>query len=151
MLVGALGLLGVAAVLAGLATDLLGKAPIAPERIAAEPGQVAVVDGGTLRLNGVVVRLSGIEAPERGNECRPGLDCGSAASSVLASLIRDRRVECELEPARSGRPVGSCSAGAADLSRLVVARGWARALRADLQEPEQQARAARLGLWTDPR
>ena len=138
---------GAGVTLAGLAPSLFGKSPTVAARITADPADVAVVDGETLRLNGVVVRLAGITAPARGDECRPGLDCGSAASRSLASLVRDRRVRCDLEATGGGHPVGSCFAGPDDLSRGVVADGWARADRADLRAPEQQAREARRGLW----
>ena len=144
---GGLCVIGATVALTGVTSDLFGQPPVSTARIAAEPEQVAVVDGETLSLNGVVVRLSGIEAPARGDECRPGLDCGGAASSNLAELVRNRKVECDLQTASNGRPIGSCSTGAADLSRLVVEHGWARALRADLAGPEQAARAARRGLW----
>ena len=120
-------------------------------QVAAGPADVAVVDGETLRLNGVVVRLEGIAAPARGDRCRPGIDCGDAASRSLAALVHDRTVRCDLQDTGGGRPLGACFAGVDDLSRGAVARGWARADRQDLRASEQQARDARLGLWAgDP-
>ena len=136
--------------LAALGPRLLGQTPVTSARISAGPADVAVVDGETLRVSGVVVRLAGVSAPARGDQCRPGLDCGGAASSSLASLVRDRFVRCDLEDTGRARPVGSCFAGPEDLSRGVVERGWARADRADLRESEQEARNARRGLWATP-
>ena len=139
-----------AVALAALGPGLFGRTPVTSARISAGPADVAVVDGETLRLSGVVVRLAGVSAPARGDECRPGLDCGGAASSSLASLVRDRSVRCDLEDTGGGRPTGSCFAGPEDLSRGVVERGWARADRADLRDSEREARDARRGLWATP-
>lgn len=148
---GGLCVAGVGVAVAGLAPSLFGKPPATAGRIAAGPADVAVVDGETLRVNGVVVRLAGISAPARGEECRPGVDCGSAASRSLAALVHDRAVRCDLAETGGGRPTGACFAGPEDLSRGVVASGWARADDAGLRPSEQQAREAGLGLWAASR
>lgn len=114
---------------------------------------VAVVDGETLRLSGQVVRLEGIAAPRRGEACRLPTDCASAAATRLASLVRDRRVDCTVNGAdKVGRAVASCQAGGTDINRAVVASGWAFASASSpgLKEAEQSARAAHLGLWAEP-
>ena len=137
-------------VMVGLSSDLFGRAPAGPERLQVESNQVAVVGGDTLRLAGQVIRLAGIEAPARGNPCSGGADCGGTAALVLAGLVRDQRIECRLSGQDSmGRPFGACEANGVDLSRAVVARGWARAQRDTpaLVAVEQQARHQGAGLW----
>ena len=137
-------------VLVGLSSDLFGRAPAAPERLAADPGTVAVIDGETLRLGGRIVRLGGVEAPTRGDLCRGGADCGGAATTALAGLVRDRRVECRLDGHdRIGRPFAHCDANGTDLSRAIVASGWARARSGvpELADLELRARRQGAGLW----
>lgn len=134
----------------GLSSDLFGRAQPLPDHVLADPAQVAVVDGDTLRLDGRVVRLAGVQAPSRGDTCRGGADCGGAATSVLAGLVRDRRVECRLAGHDAmGRPYGDCDANGTDLSRAIVAAGWARA-RPEvpaLADLELRARRQGAGLW----
>ncbi len=143
---------GVGLVSIAVSTDLFGRAPPGPDHIAAEPEHVAVIDGDTLRLGGTVIRLNGIEAPERGDTCRGGKDCGGAATLALAGLVRDRRVDCRLNGEdHAGRPYGNCKVDGTDLSRAVVASGWARARPGapDLADLELRARRQRAGLWAD--
>ncbi len=140
----------VALVMVGLSSDLFGRAPAGPEQLRADPGQVAVVGGDTLRLEGRVIRLAGVEAPNRGDTCSGGADCGGAATSALAGLVRDRRVECRLSGHdRLGRPFASCDANGMDLSSAIVASGWARAQqdRPGLADLELRARRQGAGLW----
>lgn len=143
--------LGTAAlVMVGMSSDLLGRAPPGPERLGADPGQVAVVGGDTLRLDGRVVRLAGVDAPNRGDTCGGSTDCGGAATTALAGLVRDRRIECRLTGQdRMGRPYGACDANGTDLSSAIVASGWARAQhdRPALADLELRARRQGAGLW----
>lgn len=145
------GALGTAAiVMVGLSSDLFGRSQPGPDRIHADPNHVAVVDGDTLRLDGRVVRLAGVQAPGRGDTCRDGADCGGKATSVLAGLVRDRRVECRLSGHDAmGRPYGACDANGTDLSRAIVASGWARAQPETpaLADLELRARRQGAGLW----
>lgn len=134
----------------GLSSDLLGRVPPEPDRLSAEAGTVAVIDGETLRLDGHVVRLGGVEAPSRGDLCRGGADCGGSATSTLAALVRDRRVECRLSGRDgAGRPFATCDANGMDLSRAIVASGWARAQPGApaLADLELRARRHGAGLW----
>ena len=153
MLAGAAGVLGTGAlVMVGLSSDLFGRAAPAPERISAEAGEIAVVGGDTLRLDGHVIRLRGVDAPNRGDICRGGADCGGAASAALARLVRDRRVECRLAGRDGmGRPYAACEANGTDLSRAIVAGGWARAQPGapELADLELRARRQGAGLWAD--
>jgi endonuclease YncB( thermonuclease family) len=145
------GAFGVAAiVLVGQATDLFGRGQPMPDHLRADAGQVAVVDGETLRLDGHVIRLQGVEAPVRGDTCRDGADCGGAATSALAGLVRDRRVDCQLSGHdRLGRAYAACDANGTDLSRAIVAAGWARAQPETpaLADLELRARRQGAGLW----
>lgn len=139
-----------AAVMGGMSSNLFGQASPEPEHLRADAGQVAVVGGDTLRLDGRVVRLSGVEAPDRGDTCRGGADCGGAATAALAGLVRDRRVDCRLSGHdRLGRPFGDCMANGVDLSSAIVASGWARARedRPGLANLELRARQHGAGLW----
>lgn len=146
----AAGLGTTALVMVGLSSDLFGRSQALPDQVRAEAGQVAVIDGDTLRLDGRVIRLAGVEAPARGDTCGGRADCGGAATSALAGLVRDRRVECRLTGRdEMGRPYGDCEANGTDLSRAVVASGWARAQpqAPGLADLELLARQKGAGLW----
>ena len=111
-------------------------------------GPAEVVDGGTLVVDGRTLRLAGIVAPGPRQKCLDGnlpWLCGAAARQHLRGLVGDRRVRCELR--RPG--LAECRAGGHDLGGAMVRDGWAVA-GAD-GEPyaglEQEARAARRGLW----
>ena len=143
-----LGVAGLA--MAGLSSDLFGRTTPAPERVSADASGVTVVDGETLRLGTQVVRLRGVDAPSRLDLCRGGHDCGGGAAAALAALVRGRRVDCRLTSRdRQGRPLGTCEANGADLSRAIVASGWARAGMGapDLSDLELHARQRGVGLW----
>ena len=140
-----------ARVVIGLSSDLFGRGQPGPDHLQADPGQVAVIDGDTLRLGSQIVRLAGVDAPERGDICPGGRDCGGAATSALAGMVRDRRVECRLNGHdRLGRPFGNCDANGTDLSRAIVAAGWARAQpeAPALADLELRARRQGAGLWS---
>lgn len=151
MLAGAFAVLGTGLLVTiGVSSDLFGRATPGPDRLSADPGTVAVIDGETLRLEGQIIRLGGVEAPSRGDLCRGGADCGGAATSTLAALVRDRRVECRLSGRdRLGRPFAICDANGTDLSRAIVASGWARAQPGapELADLELRARRQGAGLW----
>ena len=146
-LVGAAG--GGGVVLMGLSGDLFGQAAPAPSVIAAAAEQVAVIDGDTLRVAGQVVRLSGVLAPERGQACAAGPDCGGRASAALAGLVLDRRVECRIAGHDAqGRPAAYCLADGVDINATMVSIGWVHAEADGLRAAEAAARGARRGLWT---
>ncbi len=153
MLLGLAGAgIGAGSLLFGHSSDLFGRVPPPPGAVTAEPQLVAVVDGATLRLHDMVVRLQGMVAPARGRTCPDGqgggYDCGAAASSALANLVRDRRVACRLSGLdRAGLAQGVCEAGGMEINRTLVAAGWARADDPSLGDTEAAARAARRGLW----
>ncbi|MDA0367203.1 MAG: thermonuclease family protein [Proteobacteria bacterium] len=89
-------------------------------------GAARVVDGDTLAIDGARVRLFGIDAPERGQPCRDGGDCGAQSQDFLEALIGGRQVTCAPEDIdRYGRVVATCFAGGADLNRAMVRAGHA--------------------------
>ena len=137
-----------------LPADLFGHASDRATSLTADPSQVAVVDGDTMRVRDVLVRLRGIEAPVRGEACRgvsaEPIDCGTAASSALAGLVRNRTLVCQIgERDRRGFAVATCDAAGINLNRAMVADGWARAMPSDptLHAIEAEARDAARGLW----
>lgn len=89
-------------------------------------GAARVVDGDTLAIDGARVRLFGIDAPERGQPCSDGGDCGAQSQDFLEALIDGRQVTCAPEDIdRYGRVVATCFAGGADLNRAMVRAGHA--------------------------
>lgn len=124
-------------------------------------GAVArVSDGDTIKVGPVRVRLHGIDAPETDQDCTLGgkpYRCGIDATNALKALAEGKPVTCAvLTTDRYGRLVARCRVGGLDLSREMVARGWAlayrRYLRSDaadsgLIQDESLARAARVGIW----
>jgi len=120
-------------------------------------GKARVVDGETLEVAGRRLRLAGIEAPALDQIChRAGHEygCGKVARAVLWDLIGGREVSCQ--PVADGGHADTagaaiCKAGDTDLGEGMVAAGWARAERAAADAYgalEDEARAARRGLWT---
>ena len=139
---------GAALVTIGLSGQLFGQMTADPRIISAAPGEVAVIDGDTLRLDGIVVRLSDVAGLPRGESCAAGPDCGGQATAMLASLVRDQRVECRVNGHdKLGRPAGRCAAGGRDVDVALVATGWARASSPALDAAELDAKAHRRGIW----
>jgi endonuclease YncB( thermonuclease family) len=72
-------------------------------------GAPTMVDGDGLKLDGVSIRLWGIDAPEIGQPCHLGADCGALARDALAALVTGRTVACErVNTDRYGRTVARC-------------------------------------------
>lgn len=159
---GAFGVaLGVVALLPSLPSELFGGIAPIDKTVRIEPANVAVIDGDTLILKSDAVRLRAVRAPARGVLCRDTagavFDCGAAAARVLADLVRDEVLTCQLSARDSqGFMQADCLAGGRDVNRAIVAAGWAR-VQADKAPPpvdlfsdEQAARLARRGIWADP-
>jgi endonuclease YncB( thermonuclease family) len=115
---------------------------------------VGVTDGDTLRVlvdeREVVVRLDQIDAPEKAQPF------GQRSRQSLAELCfrKDARV-IEHGRDRYGRTIGTVIVGDLDVNAEQVRRGMAWAFLRYLRDPqlvtiEQEARAARRGLWSDP-
>jgi penicillin-binding protein 1A len=97
-------------------------------------GAPQVIDTGTLAIRGRTVRLQGI-AGEAGRTARQ-----------LYRFLRNREVVCEPAGGDSQR----CRIDGEDLSEMILAAGGARAssdASPELLAAEEQARAARLGIW----
>lgn len=117
---------------------------------------VAVVDGDTLRVHcpeqpQQVVRIHKIDAPEKGQPW------GRRSRQALVVLCHSQAVEIRAAGHdRYGRILASVSCGGVDAGSEQVRAGMAWAYRAyrpgtELLQFEEEARAARRGLWTDPR
>lgn len=118
-------------------------------------GPARAIDGDTIEIAGARVRLLGIDAPERDQPCRrDGADwaCGEAAREALARHIAGSEISCRGRSRdRWGRLVARCTAGAADIGRWMIERGWAIAYGrpgADYALAEASARDARRGMWS---
>jgi endonuclease YncB( thermonuclease family) len=123
----------------------------AQERIA---GRAEIIDGDSFEIGSTGVRLFGVDAPEGRQSCtRDGRDwaCGNEAARKLRSLVGDRTVTCTRRDVDNyGRIVAVCRSGAADLGAEMVRSGFATAYRRysnDYVDEENQARAARRGIW----
>lgn len=119
-------------------------------------GQATVSAGDKLRVNGQTIRLTGIEAPELEQDCggkgREGRwRCGTAARDQLSSLIKGRKVRCELSGgSQVGATPGSCYIGTQDIAAEMVSRGHVFAqsgLFSSYGRQEQDARNANRGIW----
>lgn len=118
-------------------------------------GAASVIDGDTIEIHGQRIRLHGIDAPESSQEClssnRTPWRCGQRAALALAERIANSSLRCRpLDRDRYGRIIATCLKGSEDISRWMVANGWAVAFRRfslDYAEDEERARRARRGLW----
>ena len=128
---------------------------------------VEVIDGGTVRLeSGETVRLAGIQAPKLGSDGSGagGWPLAREARQALAALVQGRRVGLAFAGPRRDRhgrlrahlvraDDGAWIQGAllaAGLAR-VMSRVDERAAVPEMLGLERRARAARLGIWREPR
>lgn len=118
---------------------------------------VRVSDGDTVWLRTaeaarrpVRLRLDGLDAPER---CQPG---GPQARAALASRVLGRSVIVETRARDAyGRTIGQLRSDGADVGAWLVGQGhaWSHRFRGrpgPYDALEQQARAARRGVFADP-
>ena len=127
-------------------------------------GQASVIDGDTLDVSGRRIRLWGVDAPERAQSCldpKGALQqAGQRSAEALNALVRDRTVFClERDRDRWNRAVSVCYTAesdsasgpdAIDLSKAMVAQGWAFAYSRysrDYEADEHAARASSAGLF----
>jgi endonuclease YncB( thermonuclease family) len=131
----------------------------APAAVPAEvQGKPRIIDGETLEIAGRRIRLSGIDAPALDQIChRAGQEyaCGRVARAVLWDLVAGREVACQpvgdAEADDTGTIAARCKAGDTNLNESMVEAGWAvadPASAAPYGQLEQDAKAARRGLWT---
>lgn len=118
-------------------------------------GTATVIDGDTIEVHGTRIRLHGIDAPESRQECNradgTSWRCGQQAALALSDRIGRSTVRCDpRDRDRYGRIIAICFKEAEDLTRWMVAAGWAVAYRKyslDYVVDEEQARLAEVGLW----
>jgi endonuclease YncB( thermonuclease family) len=117
-------------------------------------GSARVVDGDTIRIGAARIRLNAVDAPEKRQSCRIGMEswpCGRHAAEALRDLIGGRPVACAPRyKDRYGRDVATCSVGGTDLGAWLVSHGWALAYRhygKQYVADENEARGAGLGVW----
>jgi endonuclease YncB( thermonuclease family) len=117
-------------------------------------GYARSIDGDSLYVGETEVRLFGIDAPEWTQTCTKGGQswaCGEAAADHLSKLVSGKKAYCEkVDIDEHGRTVARCQAGGVDLNRTMVVSGYATAYRhysADYVPAEEQAKAAKLGIW----
>jgi endonuclease YncB( thermonuclease family) len=116
---------------------------------------VGVADGDTISVlrdnQPVKVRLDGIDCPELGQAF------GAAAKQFTSSLVLSRTVSVAVRDTdQYGRLVGRVYVGRQDVSLELVRAGYAWHYKRYSSDPaltraEQEARAARRGLWSDAR
>jgi endonuclease YncB( thermonuclease family) len=140
-------LIGTALLLAaGLLVDRL-RGPVQGDAV---EGAAEIIDGDSLMVGAREVRIFGIDAPEARQTCeRDGADwpCGRMATQHMREMLRGQGVSCRgVETDRYGRLVARCKASGQDVGAAMVSAGFALAY-GDYQREEDQARAARLGLW----
>ena len=127
-----------------------------PAAAASIVGVASVIDGDTIEIHGIRIRLHGIDAPESRQLCtRPTGErwrCGQQASLALSDQIGRSTVSCDpRDTDRYGRTVAVCRTRGVDLNGWLVTQGWAVAYRRysrDYVRAEDQARAARRGVWS---
>lgn len=123
------------------------------------PGaKITSIDGDTLKAaNGEEYRLFGIDAPELKQTCTEPNGkswlCGRAAKAKLTTILNRGNVNCEERSQdRFGRIVAICSAeGVPDIGEAMVRDGYAIDLGGAAghryQEAEEEAKAAKRGIW----
>lgn len=94
-------------------------------------GLPRAVDGDSLTIGEEHIRLYAIDAPEIGQPCLSGGDCGLKAKEFLGTLIDGRTVECSrrADDDRYGRMIAQCTADGVDIGREMVRTGHAMAYR----------------------
>lgn len=123
----------------------------AQDRIVGSP---KITDGDSFTIGRTEIRLFGVDAPEGRQTCtRAGRDwrCGDAAAAELKRLVGGGTITClERDVDDYGRIVARCTKGNLDLAAEMARSGFAVAYRRysrDYVDEENEARAARRGLW----
>ena len=121
-------------------------------------GRASVIDGDTINIHGERIRFNGIDAPETAQTCQNGSNktyrCGARAAAALADFLSAASpTRCEfVERDQYGRFVGDCfrsddESVQAWLVRSGWAMDWPRYSDGKYSREQQNAKAARLGIW----
>ena len=122
-------------------------------------GRAIVLDGETLEVRGARLKLLAIDAADD-HVCEATDDarwrCGPRAATALEELLEETVVTCTLrERDLLGRAIATCSLGAIDLSLWLIRNGLARdtstAPNGKYRQAQDEARAARRGIWAERR
>jgi endonuclease YncB( thermonuclease family) len=121
-------------------------------------GRAVVVSGDTLRVAGTLIVLDGIEAPEATQYCQRTSGqhtsgkwrCGVAAKDALASLVRGRRISCDIVGDGEGAKRARCYSRSNDIAQQLVRDGNVFANGGFLSRYasyESEAQTDKIGLW----
>jgi endonuclease YncB( thermonuclease family) len=123
----------------------------AQERITGSP---EITDGDSFTIGRTEIRLFGVDAPEGRQTCTRNARewrCGDAAAVELRRLVGGSSITCAQRDVDDyGRIVARCTKGNVDLAAAMARAGFAVAYRRysrDYVDEENEARAARRGLW----
>ena len=117
-------------------------------------GRATALAGDTLRIGNKRITLDNVEAPEVTQTCvRNGKPwrCGAAARDALASLVRNRRVTCEILSEDASSTRARCYSGPADIAEALVSKGHVFALGgfwSKYASVQDRAQNEKLGLWS---
>jgi hypothetical protein len=100
-------------------------------RLTTDADHVLVIDSSTLRLGDKIVRLDRVVPAPRGDICRSAagvaFDCGDAAATAMARMIKGRTIDCTLSAAPDGGwPIAVCSANGVEINSAILAGDWRR-------------------------
>lgn len=112
-----------------------------------------IAAAGIVRIGDREIRLAGIEAPGAKASCGTSAwPCGAMARAALRRFIRGRALDCAVPAGASEIPDDAvCSVAGENLSRWLVAQGWAEATDEAYIGIEIGARDDRLGMWAEAR
>lgn len=117
-------------------------------------GRAVAVTGDTLRIGSARVLLDGIEAPEATQSCQRSKGgtwrCGAAAKDALASVVRGRRISCDLLGEEETAKRARCYADGIDIAERLVRNGHVFAsggFWSAYASVEGDAEARKVGLW----
>lgn len=115
-------------------------------------GRARAVGGDQLRIGDTTIRLAGVEAPVPQARCGSNRRCGTAAEAALGRIVNGRTVTCKLSGTDgSGRKLGTCVRGDADIGAELVRKGHVFAesgLFSSYSGLEREARNAKAGIWS---
>jgi endonuclease YncB( thermonuclease family) len=143
--------------LAVVAAALLLAGAASPAHAQTISGYASVIDGETLQVRGTRIRLFGLEQVADDHVCVRTDDerwrCGPRALNALEEFLEEIIVSCTVKSRdASGQVVAVCTASGIDVGLWLVRNGLARAAvtapNSRYQKAQEEAKAARRGLWS---